>query len=219
MPVYDVVVNNRTIRVEVEEISQNRFRVTVNGKEEIIELSEKVKEVVRKKEAETLAPVKGGGEIKAEMSGSIVRVLVRKGDRVEKGQAVIVLEAMKMENEVASPYSGVVEEVLVSEGDKVQAGDVMMVISEEESSGSETQVEKSTLISGDGNVVKAEMAGTVVKVLKKEGEAVRAGEAVIVLEAMKMENEISSPSDGKISKIFVGEGSRVQIGDPLFSLS
>ncbi len=218
MPVYDVAVNNRTFRVEVEEISRNRFRVIINGKEEIIELSEKAKEVLRKREDEKQSVAREGGEIRAEMSGSIVRVLVKKGERVERGQAVLVLEAMKMENEVTSPYSGVVEEVLVSDGDKVQAGDVLLVISENEQPDSDVQMKTSTS-SEDGNVVRAEMAGTVVKVLKREGETVRAGEAVLVLEAMKMENEISSPSDGKLSRIFVGEGSRVQIGDPLFSLS
>jgi len=218
LPVYDVAVNNRTFRVEVEEISRNRFRVIINGKEEIIELSEKAKEVLRKREDEKQSVAREGGEIRAEMSGSIVRVLVKKGERVERGQAVLVLEAMKMENEVTSPYSGVVEEVLVSDGDKVQAGDVLLVISENEQPDSDVQMKTSTS-SEDGNVVRAEMAGTVVKVLKREGETVRAGEAVLVLEAMKMENEISSPSDGKLSRIFVGEGSRVQIGDPLFSLS
>jgi len=218
LPVYSVVVNGKNFSVEVEEIGKNRFRVRVHGKEEIIELTEKAREIRHEKKAEETSSKLGGGEIKAEMSGSIVRVLVSRGDRVEKGQPLIVLEAMKMENEVPSPVGGTVQEVLVSEGDKVQAGDILIVIAPE-SGGNPVSSQTVRSTSEDGNVVKAEMAGTVVRVLKKEGENVKSGEAVIILEAMKMENEISSPSDGRIFRIFVDEGKRVQIGDPLFSLS
>ena len=218
MPIYEVVVDGKSFRVEVEEISQNKYRVRVNGKEGVMEVSEKAKKIWTEKKVETQTSTIRGGEIKAEMSGSVVRVLVKKGDRVKSGQAVLILEAMKMENEISSPSDGIVEDVLVGEGDKVQAGDVLVVIS------SETTAEKGDEDSlntenQDGSIVRAEMAGTVVRILKKEGQDVRSGEAVLILEAMKMENEISSPSDGKIARVFVGEGMRVQIGDPLFSLS
>lgn len=218
MPVYDVIVKDRTFRVEVEEISQNRFRVIINGREEIIEMSEKVREIKKEKKDDSAPAVVEGGEIRAEMSGTVVKVLVRKGDRIEKGQALLVLEAMKMENEIASHISGIVVDVPVADGDKVQAGDVLAVISPDQSESSSGSQSRSSS-SQDGSVVKSEMAGTVVRVLKKEGENVRSGEAVLVLEAMKMENEVSSPADGVITRIFVDEGSRVQIGDPLFSLS
>ncbi len=218
MPVYDVIVKDRTFRVEVEEISQNRFRVIINGREEIIEMSEKVIEIKKEKKDDSAPAVIEGGEIRAEMSGTVVKVLVRKGDRIEKGQALLVLEAMKMENEIASHISGIVVDVPVADGDKVQAGDVLAVISPDQSESSSGSQSRSSS-SQDGSVVKSEMAGTVVRVLKKEGENVRSGEAVLVLEAMKMENEVSSPADGVITRIFVDEGSRVQIGDPLFSLS
>ena len=218
MPVYDVIVKDRTFRVEVEEISQNRFRVIINGREEIIEMSEKVIEIKKEKKDDSAPAVIEGGEIRAEMSGTVVKVLVKKGDRIEKGQALLVLEAMKMENEIASHLSGIVVDVPVADGDKVQAGDVLAVISPDQSESSSGSQSRSSS-SQDGSVVKSEMAGTVVRVLKKEGENVRSGEAVLVLEAMKMENEVSSPADGVITRIFVDEGSRVQIGDPLFSLS
>ncbi len=215
---YDVVVNGKSFKVEVEEVSQNRYKVRVNGKEGIIEIHEKTKGIKTERKEELQVSVKEGGEIKAEMSGSVVKVLVNKGDRVKKGEAVLILEAMKMENEILSPADGIVEDVLVSEGDKVQAGDPLLIISPEETSEKQNP-EKLSIGSEDGNVIKAEMAGTVVRILKKEGDDVKSGEAVLILEAMKMENEILSPAEGKIAKIFVGEGNRVQIGDPLFSLS
>ena len=62
------------------------------------------------------------------MQGTIVEVLVAAGDQVEVGQAVCVLEAMKMENQVDAEAAGTVTEVRVAAGDNVSAGDVLAVI-------------------------------------------------------------------------------------------
>jgi Pyruvate carboxylase len=62
------------------------------------------------------------------MQGTIVKALVAVGDAVEAGQAVIVLEAMKMENHVAAERAGTVTEVRVAPGDTVGTGDVLVVI-------------------------------------------------------------------------------------------
>ena len=62
------------------------------------------------------------------MQGTIVKVLISVGDTVEAGQAVCVLEAMKMENHVAAEKSGTVAEVRVSSGSSVGAGDILAVI-------------------------------------------------------------------------------------------
>ncbi len=64
--------------------------------------------------------------------------------------------------------------------------------------------------------VEAEMAGKVVKVAAAVGESVGSGQGVVVVEAMKMENEISSPIEGEISEIGVAEGQTVEPGDLLF---
>ena len=70
----------------------------------------------------------GDGTISAPMQGTIVKVLVSAGDTVELGQAVLVLEAMKMENHINAAQAGVVAEVRVSAGDTVGTGDVLMVL-------------------------------------------------------------------------------------------
>jgi biotin carboxyl carrier protein len=62
------------------------------------------------------------------MQGTIVKVLVAVGDAVEVGQAVAVLEAMKMENQIAAEKSGTVKEVKVTAGQSVGAGDVIIEI-------------------------------------------------------------------------------------------
>ena len=62
------------------------------------------------------------------MQGTIVKVLVAVGDAVEVGQAVCVLEAMKMENQITAEKAGTVTEIKVAAGDTVGAGDVVVVI-------------------------------------------------------------------------------------------
>jgi acetyl-CoA/propionyl-CoA carboxylase biotin carboxyl carrier protein len=70
----------------------------------------------------------GSGQVAVPMQGTIVKVLVGVGDAVEVGQAVTVLEAMKMENNITAETAGTVTEVKVKPGDAVGAGDVVVVI-------------------------------------------------------------------------------------------
>ena len=66
-----------------------------------------------------------------------------------------------------------------------------------------------------GEAVKAPMPGTILSVSVKEGDTVKAGQAVCVLEAMKMENEIPASKDGKVLQILVQKGASVEVGAPL----
>lgn len=70
----------------------------------------------------------GRAEIKTAMPGKVVRILVTENDSIQKGDGIIVVEAMKMQNEMKSPKDGVVTTIKVSEGDTVGAGDVLVVI-------------------------------------------------------------------------------------------
>ena len=70
----------------------------------------------------------GVAEIKTAMPGKVVRILTAPGTPVEKGDGVIVVEAMKMQNELKSPKAGTVKEIRVEEGTTVSAGDVLATI-------------------------------------------------------------------------------------------
>ena len=70
----------------------------------------------------------GDGTIAAPMQGTILKILVSEGDEVEAGQAVIVLEAMKMENHINAERAGTVREIRIGAGDTVGTGDVLIVI-------------------------------------------------------------------------------------------
>ena len=70
----------------------------------------------------------GEGSVAAPMTGKIISVMVEKGDRVEAGQALCILEAMKMENEIMAHKTGTVKEVYISVGASVNEGDTLLVI-------------------------------------------------------------------------------------------
>jgi acetyl/propionyl-CoA carboxylase alpha subunit len=70
----------------------------------------------------------GPRPVKAPMPGRTVRVLVEVGDEVEEGQALLVIEAMKMQNELKSPKTGRVVKIAVGVGDAVGSGDVLVVV-------------------------------------------------------------------------------------------
>ena len=68
------------------------------------------------------------GEISASLSGSVVKVLVEKGQSVEKGTPLIVTEAMKMETTLSAPISGIVGTIHVNAGERVESGDCLLEI-------------------------------------------------------------------------------------------
>uniref|UniRef100_A0A7V4GAI3 Acetyl-CoA carboxylase biotin carboxyl carrier protein subunit n=1 Tax=Desulfobacca acetoxidans TaxID=60893 RepID=A0A7V4GAI3_9BACT len=74
------------------------------------------------------APGTGAGAVTAPMPGVILEVLVHVGDRVQVGDTVIKLEAMKMENDIKSPVAGTVAEILTTKGANVTVGDVLVMI-------------------------------------------------------------------------------------------
>jgi methylmalonyl-CoA carboxyltransferase small subunit len=68
------------------------------------------------------------------------------------------------------------------------------------------------------NAVVAPLAGTVARVLAEEGQQIEAGEVLCVLEAMKMETEITAPKSGTVARILVDKGTAVQAGEGLIEL-
>lgn len=84
---------------------------------------------VRDREAAVARPVSGDGRIKAPIPGIIRRILVEQGQQVEAGQAVLVLEAMKMENEIVASRAGTVTSVSVRPGQTVTLHEPMVEIS------------------------------------------------------------------------------------------
>ena len=70
-------------------------------------------------------------------------------------------------------------------------------------------------VTGAGDPVNAPMPGNILKVNVKAGDKVKSGTVLVVLEAMKMENEIMAPKDGTVTQVLVSKGSTVDTGAPL----
>lgn len=74
------------------------------------------------------AHASGDANIRAPMPGLVSNLLVEEGDEVQRGQAVVVLEAMKMENDLPAPRAGIVKSLRVSKGQAVNQGDLLAIV-------------------------------------------------------------------------------------------
>ena len=75
------------------------------------------------------------------------------------------------------------------------------------------------VVTGSGETVAAPMPGTILKVNVTQGQAVKEGDVLCILEAMKMENEIMAPKAGTVTQVVVSKGSSVNTGDALVVLA
>ncbi len=120
---FTITVNGQKYQVKSEDGAST---IVVNGETYQIDLKEGFEEGALS--APVSHSVSSGLEIKAGLPGSIFKVLVNAGDRVEKGQAVVIIEAMKMEIEVTAPESGVVSALKVKQGDTIVNGQLLVVL-------------------------------------------------------------------------------------------
>lgn len=124
-----------------------KFKITIDGKEYLVEMEEiggvpqptapapataPVAPAQPAPAAEaTPAPAAGGtgDAMGAPMPGTLLKILVNVGDTVKENQPVMILEAMKMENEIVAPHDGTVTGIHVSQGDIVNPGQPLLTIS------------------------------------------------------------------------------------------
>jgi biotin carboxyl carrier protein len=118
-------------------MTTRKFRIKIDGKifeAEVEETSEAEvdKPVVKTKETpspQIPTPSKEEGKsVVAPMPGKVIKINVSKGQKIKKGDVVLVIEAMKMEQEINSSLEGTVTDIQVSEGDMVKKEQVLIVI-------------------------------------------------------------------------------------------
>lgn len=96
----------------------------LNGQpREVIIKDESIKTAVASK---VKADPKNESHIGATMPGTVIKVLVNKGEKVERGDHLVITEAMKMETTVQAPFSGIVKDIFVNNGDAIQTGDLLI---------------------------------------------------------------------------------------------
>jgi biotin carboxyl carrier protein len=122
---YSLIVDNRSFEVEVDN-TDDEYRVLVDGRSYHVTLVDERR--VRVGGAQAGLELEGRQRVSVPMPGKVIAVLVSEGDTVEKGQGLVIVEAMKMENEVHSPISGEVKEIKVKPGDTVEGGAVLVIV-------------------------------------------------------------------------------------------
>jgi biotin carboxyl carrier protein len=121
---YSILLDGQSFEAHIRE-DIGGVVVTIDGREFPVRI-EDPREWQRRRG--TAMEAEGRQQVLASMPGKVVRLLSRAGQPVEAGQALLVLEAMKMQNEVRSPKSGVLERLLVAEGQAVNAGEVLAIV-------------------------------------------------------------------------------------------
>ena len=156
--------------------------------------------------AEAKAQPITGRTIVAPLPGKVIEIKVKVGDAVAVGQEVALLEAMKMENSITSDAAGYVKQILVVAGENVATDAVLIELGDAPVAPKAESAAPKAVV---GNKVVAPLPGRVISVKVKVGDTVNAGDEVVVLEAMKMENSITSDYSGSVLQIAVAEGDNV----------
>ena len=237
---FNFTIGGQKYETTVKEIEPNVAEVVVNGTSFIVEFqkneSKKVKaaRVAAPTAAPTAVPVAakpaGAATVKSPLPGSIVKVMVKPGDNVKKGDTLLTMESMKMENVVASEYTGTVKNVLVQAGQNVMQDDKLVEIETVAVAAAPKPAPVAPKAAPapqpapapapaaapvGGNKVNSPLPGSVISVAVKEGQAVKKGDTLLVLESMKMENPIMADCDGTVTKIAVAPGQSVMQDDLL----
>ena len=120
-----VKVNGTEYEVELD-MEGSVWKATVNGQTFEIEVPDV--EAVAKPRRSGGRKKKKSGTVSANIPGKVVTVEVTEGQRVEEGQVILILEAMKMQNEIQAPVTGTVTTVHCSEGEAIEANVPLVVI-------------------------------------------------------------------------------------------
>ena len=242
---FSFIIGGQKYDTTVKEKEPNIAEVVVNGTSFIVEF--KKNESKKVKAARPVAPAAttvaaapaqpaGAATVKSPLPGSIVKVMVKAGDSVKKGDTLLTMESMKMENIVASEYTGTVKNVLVQPGQNVMQDDKLVEIETVAVAAAPAPAPKPAPAApkaapapqpapapapapvaapAGGTKVNSPLPGSVINVNVTEGQAVKKGDTLLVLESMKMENPILAECDGTVAKIAVAAGQSVMQDDLL----
>ncbi|MGI8958635.1 MAG: biotin/lipoyl-containing protein [Bryobacteraceae bacterium] len=121
--VFSILSNNRSFTVYVVPNGE-MLEVWIGGQPHVVSIADARDRSSKKKKISAAGPM----ELRAQMPGKVIKVLVPVGAAVEAGQGLIVVEAMKMQNEMKSPKKGIVSRMHAVEGATVVAGEALMVV-------------------------------------------------------------------------------------------
>lgn len=175
----------------------------------------------------------GAANVISELPGTVTKLVAAEGQHVKRGETLLVIESMKMANDIVSEVDGTVQRIAVAQGQNVNQGDLLVeMVADFVASAAPALAPKPAPAApapvavpaapkpaAGANSVTAPLPGTITKVLIKVGDTVKAGDTVLMMEAMKMENSITAEGSGTVKAILVEAGAQVQSGQALIELA
>ena len=242
MKEFKFTIDGKQYNAAVNELEDNFAEVTINGKTYKVELEKEeapAAAAVRRPAtaaAPSAAAPAGLMTVKSPLPGSIMKVLVKAGQAVKKGDVLLTMESMKMENNVMAEADGTIKAVYVEPGKNVMQDDKLVDIETAAVAAApapaaapkaqapkaapvpKAEAPKAADVPAGGYKVTSPLPGSVIKVMVQEGQDVKKGDTLLTLESMKMENAIMADRDGKVTKIAVTAGQNVMQEDLLIVL-
>lgn len=220
----------------VEGKAAGALTVTVNGKtyEVQIATTEHKAPVACPAAGAPKAQKQGGpANVISELPGTVTKLVAADGQHVKRGETLLVIESMKMANDIVSEVDGTVQRIAVAPGQNVNQGDLLVemvadfVAAEAPALAPKPAPAAPAPVAAPApkpaaagaNAVTAPLPGTITKILVKVGDAVKTGDTVLMMEAMKMENSITAEGSGTVKAILVETGAQVQSGQALIELA
>ena len=234
-------INGTEYAASVEEQDGNMVQVTVNGNTYSVEVEhEAPKAAPMARPAAVAAPAAAApvtaasAKISAPLPGNITKILVSVGQKVKKGDVVMTMEAMKMENNITAEADGTVKAIVAQVGQSVNQGDVLVEL-EGAAAPAAAPAPKAAPAApkaapapaaapaakpaAGAKTVNAPLPGTITAVKVTNGQAVKKGDVLVVMEAMKMANDITAECDGIVKNVLVQQGASVNVGDALVEIA
>lgn len=227
-------ISGQDYSASVDEKGAGSLVVTVNGQAYQVEVPQtKAAAPTMARAAATGAQAGGPKNINSELPGTVTKIVAANGQHVKKGDVLLVIEAMKMANDIVADVEGTVQRIAVTEGQSVNQGDLLVemvgdaVAAPGAAAPAPVAAPKAApapaapaapKAAAGAKAVEAPLPGTITKVLVKVGDAVKAGDTVCMMEAMKMENSITTEYAGTVKAVNVEAGAQVQSSQVLVEL-
>ena len=229
-------IDGQDYAASVEELEGGNLQVTVNGKSYQVEVPEhkaaapKVVRPAAAASAPAAAPraaqAASASTVQAPLPGTITKIVATEGQKVKKGDVIVVMEAMKMANDITAEADGTIKKIVCTVGQSVNQGDPLVEFQADAVAAAPKAAPAAAPApapaakpAAGASTVQAPLPGTVSKILVKPGQQVKAGDTVLIMEAMKMANDITAETDGTVKNILVQEGAQVQNGDALIEMA
>jgi biotin carboxyl carrier protein len=120
-----LMVDNKQYAIQILKIEGKEVKLRINGKQTQMQLSDPMDQLLQNLGLDKLMN-KGISQVKSPMPGLVLKVLVSNGQEVKKGDALLILEAMKMENVIKSPTDGVIKQIHIKERDALEKNKLMI---------------------------------------------------------------------------------------------